>query len=143
MSRKGIKKLERKKISQSGIKHASHEDPPLTFSFRFFDATDGEVCPPVFGDGYTQALMQRLRDLSVWRVSEFTGSRSSAIRSHPIDWSGTARPDGFSHLNEQYEAYTPWQFSVSANEHGRVHGILIGNCFHIVWLDANHRVYPA
>ena len=35
----------------------------------------------------------------------------------------------------------PWQFALSANEHGRVHGFLIQNRFYIVWLDPEHELY--
>lgn len=72
---------------------------------------------------------------------EFTSNRSAAIRSHKIDWEKTSKPEGFAALNEQYQAYDPWQFSLSANKFGRVHGIIIGACFYIIWLDANHKVY--
>lgn len=140
-SRKAIKKSIRRPVGASGIKQAGSDDKKLTFSFRFFDNTDEEVCPKIFSNGYTQALMERLRDLSSWKVSEFRGSRSKSIRSHPIDWKDTARPDGFTNLNEQFDAYEPWQFSVSTNAHGRVHGLIINGCFHIIWLDADHNVY--
>ncbi|ELU7233491.1 hypothetical protein SCL96_003408 [Escherichia coli] len=45
-------------------------------------------------------------------------------------------------MNEQFQSYTPYQFAVSRNEHGRVHGFFIGNVFHVVWLDPHHRLYP-
>ncbi len=136
-----IKKRARKKIASSGIKIAGHDDSALRFSFKLFDSTDEEVCPATFREGYTQSLMSRLRDLSGWRVSDFKNNESKSIRAHPIDWDKTARPSGFSQLNEQYQSYMPWQFSVSANAHGRVHGIIIGECFYIIWLDCNHVVY--
>ena len=28
-----------------------------------------------------------------------------------------------------------------ANQHGRVHGILIDEVFYVVWLDPEHRLY--
>ncbi|SDT91840.1 hypothetical protein SAMN05428979_0389 [Stappia sp. ES.058] len=136
-----IKKNNQKNISKSGIQTATPDDDLLRFSFKFFDATDGEACPATFSDGYTQALMDRLRNLSSWKISEFTGSRSKSIRSHPIKWEETKRPDGFVQLHEQYQSYTPYQFSVSVNKHGRVHGFIIGSCFYVVWLDCNHIVY--
>lgn len=114
----------------------------MRFSFKLFDTSDEDVCPPEFQNGYTKSLMLRLRDLSTWKVSQFLNTYSKSTRNHMIAWDKTARPDGFVHLNEQYQAYPAWQFSVSANEHGRVHGLLIGNCFYVIWLDSNHAVYP-
>ena len=34
-----------------------------------------------------------------------------------------------------------WQFALSANEHGRVHGFLRGDTFYIRWLDPDHNLY--
>lgn len=135
-----IKKTKPNKSSSTGIKSGT-SDGNLTFSFKFFDASDPNVCPPTFIDGYTQTLMDRLKSLSGWTVSEFLTNRSSALRSHPVDWNKTSKKDGFAHLNEQYDSYEPYQFSISSNSHGRVFGLLIGNCFHIIWLDFSHNVY--
>jgi len=107
-----------------------------------FDSTDGEMCPAQFGAGYTQTLMARLKDLSTWKVSAFTGLPNKTIRNHTHDWAKTARPTGFAHLNEQFKAYPGWQFCLTANAHGRVHGILIDDTFHVVWLDQDHALYP-
>lgn len=127
--------------TESAIKKSPIPDGTLKFSFKLFDPSDGEVCPAKFNDGYTQALMQRLQNLSSWLISEFTGPCHHSIRNHRISWEKTKRPDGFTHLNEQFESYEPWQFSVSVNAHGRVHGVIIDDCFYIVWLDCNHIVY--
>jgi hypothetical protein len=35
----------------------------------------------------------------------------------------------------------PWQFEISSNEHGRVHGFFIGNVFNVVWFDPKHLLY--
>lgn len=127
--------------SPRGVRSISPPDDSLTFSFKFFDASDARVCPPEFRNGYTQSLMARLKSLSTMRVSEFYSNRSSSLRAHPVDWSNTSRPDGFSNIGEQFEAYTPYQFSISSNADGRVFGFLIDACFYVVWLDSDHSVY--
>ncbi len=86
--------------------------------------------------------MQRLRDLSSWTVQTFTSRPDKAIRNHPHDWSRTSRPNGFGHLNEHFRVIPGWQFCVSANEHGRVHGLIIDDTFYVIWLDRDHRLYP-
>lgn len=113
----------------------------LRFSFRLFDSTDEELCPQHFREGYVRCLMTRLRDLSSWTVREFQTNKSTAIRIHKHDWKETARPKGFG-LKGQFAAYEGWQFQLSANEHGRVHGILVDDTFHIIWLDCDHNLYP-
>ena len=118
-------------------------DVDLKFSFKLFDHTDADMCPPTFATGYTQALMKRLRDLSSWSVKKFTSQPDKAVRNHSHDWTRTDRPDGFASLNEQYRAYPGWQFCITANEHGRVHGIIVDDTFYVIWLDHHHRLYPA
>lgn len=137
----GVKKGPHPQQSASGIRKGADADPSIKFSFRFFDATDADLCPAEFSPGYVQTLMERLKALSGWTVKEFVSGGGKALRNHPIDWKGTSRPDGFP-LPEQYQAYTPFQFSLTANEYGRVHGLLIGDTFCIVWLDHHHRLYP-
>lgn len=129
------------KAPESKIKKSPVPSGILKFSFKLFDGSDEEVCPPAFANGYTQALMQRLQNLSSWMTSDFIGPCQKAVRNHRIDWNKTQRPNGFTNLNEQFESYEPWQFSVSVNQHGRVHGIIIDDCFYIIWLDCNHVVY--
>lgn len=136
-----VSKPRHQKVGASGIRQVGPADAPLRFSFRLFDPSDDEVCPPNFRNGYVQILMERLKALSSWTVNEFVSPKGKGIRNHPIDWNATSRPDGFK-LPEHYEDYTPYQFSLTANEHGRVHGLLIDDTFHVVWLDHDHRLYP-
>jgi hypothetical protein len=35
----------------------------------------------------------------------------------------------------------PYQISISGNEHGRLHGFFIGEIFHVVWFDPDHKLY--
>jgi hypothetical protein len=74
-------------------------------------------------------------------LNEFKFSGSDALRCHAIEWERTCEKNGFSHLNEQLRANQPWQFSISANEHGRVHGFFVANIFFIVWIDPQHKLY--
>jgi hypothetical protein len=129
-------------VTHSHIKKPPVPDVELRFSFKLFDHTDAALCPRTFSEGYTQALMQRLRDLSSWSVRRFTSQPDKSARNHEHDWTRTTRPDGFAFLNDHYRGYSGWQFCVSANEHGRVHGIIIGDTFHVIWLDKDHNLYP-
>lgn len=137
-----VEKATKPRSGALGITKVTPNDAPLKFSFRVFDCSDAEICPPDFGVGYVQTLMERLKALSTWTVLEFVTPRGKAARNHVINWEQTSRPNGFAHLPEQYEAYTAFQFALTANEHGRVHGLLIDDTFHVVWLDRDHRLYP-
>lgn len=123
------------------IKKAAPHEGRITFSFALFDGVDTEVCAELFPDGYTRKLMERMQAVSQMTATEFR-SAGRALRSHTHVWQGTSRPDGFERLNEQLTDYPGWQFCLSANEHGRVHGIMISDVFYVIWLDVNHALYP-
>lgn len=72
---------------------------------------------------------------------ELLTNRSSSLRAHPIDWENTSEKCGFFNLNEQFKSFRPYQFAISANEHGRVHGFVTNDVFYIVWLDPGHKLY--
>lgn len=115
-------------------------DDLVRFSFRYFDHS-GDFSPEGQSEKYLFKFLERLKALSDCKVSELTSNRSSSLRFHPIHWPDTAASEGFSHLNEQLQAAIPYQFAISANAYGRVHGFFIDNVFFIVWLDPNHSLY--
>lgn len=116
-------------------------DPGLSFSFKYLDLQpqENDFSLHHSEDGYTETLLNRLKDMSGLKVGEFMNSRT--LRTHPIKWEKTTRPNGFDGLNEQLQDEQAWQFQLTSNQHGRVHGLLIGDTFFIVWLDPDHRLY--
>ena len=121
-------------------------DGLLRFSFKYLQVTHEKFNLDGMDRieslrGYLTSFLERLRHLSAMKVSEFCRPRNHAIRAHTIKWGDTSEPDGFSHLSEQMQACEPWQFSISANEHGRVHGILLDSVFYVIWFDPDHRLY--
>lgn len=113
----------------------------ISFSFRHIEQTHDKFQYARRDAAYFCKVLERLSALSNFTVQEFHASRSSAMRAHPIAWEGTSEPQGFANLNEQLRNSTPFQFAVSANAHGRVHGFFVGNVFFVVWLDPDHRLY--
>jgi hypothetical protein len=113
----------------------------LSFSFRYFvDRPPFEVARG--GSGYPITLLERFRDLSPFTALELQANRNQALRCHQIDWPYTTEPSGFIHLNSYFRSQlTPYQFSLSSNAHGRVHGFFIGDVFYVVWLDPEHQLY--
>ncbi|MBI5345540.1 MAG: hypothetical protein HZB76_00110 [Chlamydiae bacterium] len=86
-------------------------------------------------------MMERLKALSAWTVSDFVNLGRNSFRAHTHDWEQTSRPQGFKHLPEHLRSCPGWQFQLSSNEHGRVHGFFIAETFYVVWLDRNHKLY--
>lgn len=73
-------------------------------------------------------------------VAEFRRAGGKPLRSHEIRFYETSEKKGFGH-GEIYEGECAWQFSLTSNEHGRVHGLLVQNIFYVIWLDPKHRLY--
>lgn len=136
-------RIKKTKVPQHGqhIARTPVVDEYVRFSFRFFDGADENVCPKTFKDGYTRTLVERMRDISTMTIQEFTSNKSKSLRAHAHDWNNTKKPDGFDGLNEQYKSIQGWQFELTQNEHGRVHGFIIHNTFYIIWLDRDHYLY--
>jgi hypothetical protein len=113
----------------------------LSFSFKYLDLHGSkDFSLDHASAGYTLTFLDRLRDLSSMRKEEFM--RNHSLRSHVIDWEKTSRPEGFTQLNPQLKDLPAWQFQLTSNEHGRVHGFFIDDTFFIVWLDPAHNLYP-
>lgn len=119
------------------------KETELKFSFKYLwlEGKVGDFSLHHARDGYSEALLLRLKDMSTVTVGEFLNNRS--LRTHPIDFADTTRPNGFEHLNEQLRDKQPWQFQITANEHGRVHGLLLDDTFFVVWVDPDHRLYSS
>jgi hypothetical protein len=115
----------------------------LKFSFKFLDySSNQKFCFDHCKQGYPRALLTKLKELSRFTWTELTQGQFPALRIHPIDFAETTEPDGFVGLNEQLKGERPWQFSLTANEHGRVHGFVLDEqVFYPYWIDPAHKLY--
>lgn len=114
----------------------------ISFSFRHVDQAHGKFHYSRRDPAHFCKVIARLSALSSFTVQEFHADRSPGMRAHPIGWENTSEPAGFAHLNEQLRGSTPFQFAVSANLHGRIHGFFVDHVFFVVWLDPDHCLYP-
>lgn len=74
-------------------------------------------------------------------AQELKSHKDKTLRCHSIAWADTTEKEGFQNLPPKHKAAEPYQFSVTSNEHGRVHGFFVNDVFHIVWLDPEHSLY--
>lgn len=129
-------------------KHTSIKPGPtadnetLRFSFKHLDTTHEKFLIQGRDCLYFTKVFERLKNLSSFKVSEIFSNRSSSLRAHPIDWETSSEKDGFARLNEQLKQIPAYQFQISANEHGRVHGFILDNIFFVIWFDPVHNLYP-
>lgn len=118
-------------------------DTTLHFSFKYLDLDPGgKFCISRCAGGYLSKFLERLRDICQITIQQFRTNHSSSLKAHKIDWERTSEPKGFQRLNEQLRANEPWQFEITRNEHGRVHGILVDATFYVIWVDAHHLLFP-
>jgi hypothetical protein len=115
----------------------------LRFSFKFYDSTHKVFTCEDRSVDYFQKLLERIKDLSKERVDDLLVSRTNTTtRFHRIDFSeARVNAHGFGIAGWEDCDEEAWQFSLSSNEHGRVHGFLIENVFYVVWLDPKHQLY--
>jgi hypothetical protein len=114
----------------------------LSFSMKYFENTHDTFNIEGQDISYLGAFLVRLRAISSLTSLELRSDGSKALRCHPIEWSKTSQPHGFGLPGEEQLVEKPYQFSISTNKHGRVHGFFIGEVFYVVWLDPNHKLYP-
>jgi hypothetical protein len=114
--------------------------PGISFSFKYFQADHPLFYYKNKNVSYFCVLLERLRDLSGFTALDIQASRSSSLRCHPIKWRDTT-VNSFDIPNEEQLVDVPYQFVLSANKHGRVHGFFIGSVFYVVWLDPDHKLY--
>lgn len=115
-------------------------DDLIRFSFKYINFCEKY---PLKGndDSYFKCLFNRLQAISHMKTIEFRTNKDKSLRAHKHIWPETTEPEGFSHLNDRLKQAEPWQFQLSSNAHGRVHGILVDEVFYIVWLDPDHKLY--
>ncbi|RZV39959.1 MAG: hypothetical protein EVJ48_02985 [Candidatus Acidulodesulfobacterium acidiphilum] len=69
------------------------------------------------------------------------GAKGKTLRCHRIDWKETTETCFGIPNEDKIVNGGEFQFALSSNEHGRVHGFFIGNIFCVVWLDPDHKLY--
>ncbi|MEH2245093.1 hypothetical protein [Nostoc sp.] len=118
--------------------------PPqgISFSFKYYQDSNSKFSCSEKEVIYWLTLLDRLKALSCLTAQELLVNRSSTLRCHAIKWEHTSER-AFGLPNEEQLVNIPYQFSISSNEHGRVHGFFINEIFYIVWLDPDHLLYPA
>jgi hypothetical protein len=143
VSKKRIKKTDTRKGGTLGIRLTKlTQQQGISFSFKYYQDRHNKFSCSEKEIPYWLTLLERLKALSGLTTQELLVNRSSTLRCHPIKWEGTSER-GFGLPSEDQLVDTPFQFSLSSNEHGRVHGFFIGETFYVVWLDPDHLLYPA
>ena len=135
-----IPKIELKPFDSSKIKPTVIDDGKVSFNFwRLFEKPKKfkySVCE----SKYFKKVLERLKNISNLSRMELCTTCSKSLRSHAIDFNHKSVTENTFGFGEDIDDEA-WQFEVSENEHGRIHGYFVGNVFYIVWLDPKHDLY--
>ncbi|MDP3609355.1 MAG: hypothetical protein Q8R74_09820 [Methylophilus sp.] len=115
----------------------------VCFSFKYLDLDHEKFHLPDTKEkaSYLATLFDRLKHISSMTFAEFR-TAGKALRSHAIQWETTSEPYGYLRLPAQMQECQPWQFSLSREELGRIHGFLLSDIFYVIWVDHGHQLYP-
>jgi len=127
-------------IKSNVVKPSELKDDTLKFSFKHLDFTNPKFHIKECKQAYFYVLIERLKHISGLRESELRNNHSDGLRSHPIKWDKTTEPKGFK-LKGQLKDCIGWQFELTSNKYGRVHGFLLNGTFYVVWFDPEHKLY--
>ncbi|MDZ4685721.1 MAG: hypothetical protein SH850_11700 [Planctomycetaceae bacterium] len=143
-----MSRRDQKKIPQAtSPKGARIPTPPLRpqrvrFSFEFVDVAHEKFCLDKCPEGYLGQLLEKLKAISGMAAGDLRDrSISRVLHSHAIDFARTSERAGFAHIRQETWDGRAWQFALTVNEHGRVHGFLDNDVFYVVWLDPKHLLW--
>lgn len=124
----------------SAIKPVPPSPARISFSFRHLQTEHAKFRFSHRDSSYFCKLLDRLKHGCELSWQEMRTGHKDSVRCHDHKWDMTTEPGGFG-LKGQLADCQGWQFAVSGNEHGRVHGFIIGDVFFVVWLDPDHKLY--
>lgn len=137
-------RIKKTKVGQesSRINPSSIDDTEkVSFNFKRLCEKREKFCYTTKEANYFLKLLERLRDVSRMKKLELVQSfNNKTLRCHRIDFTSDSTSETSFGLGEDIDA-DAWQFSLSQNEHGRIHGYFVGNIFYVVWLDPNHELF--
>ncbi len=130
-------------LSTNNIKPTEVRDTEkVSFNFKRLNEKENKFKFTCKDAKYFCILLDRLKNISYFSKKELATNNSRGLRCHKINFSDIKVSErSFGILGEDVDE-DAWQFELTANEHGRVHGYFIDSIFYVVWLDPDHELYP-
>lgn len=99
-------------------------DNTVKFSLKYISFQNEKFQIEDRSTNYFIILIKRLQALSTLTVDYLTSNtKHKSLRSHPIDWHDKRVTEVcFGLPSEEQLVEKPWQFELTVNEHGRIHG---------------------
>lgn len=136
-----IPKISKDRSKSDKIIPTEIKDYSIAFNFKRICEKSGKFEYSNCTAPYFKKLVERLKEISNMTKLQMTVHNKNSLRCHPIKFKENSVSENSFGLGEDISDDS-WQFQITSNKHGRVHGYFIGNVFYIVWLDPNHNLYP-
>ncbi|MBW4888268.1 hypothetical protein KXQ82_01010 [Mucilaginibacter sp. HMF5004] len=112
----------------------------VKFSFKYLDTEHQSYLISDRDTDYFLKFLERIKTICRMTCASLKYPTVQSLRNHYINWDHTTQ-DCFGLPNEEQLVDKPFQFGISANEHGRVIGFFINQTFYVVWFDPKHNTY--
>lgn len=113
----------------------------IIFSFRHVDFENKKFQMPENKPEYFTEVVNRFKEVCRLTLGQLTGKDARVFHCHAINWN-TATESGFKNISTELQDAKDYQFSITKVKYGRIHGVLLGNIFYIVWFDPDHKLSP-
>lgn len=114
----------------------------MNFSFLYFDTASQLFTVNDCEPNYLGKFTERLKALSQITPAQARNQQSSTLHFDKIRWEGTPVSEFGFPKEEEIAGDEAWEFEITRNAHGRVHGFFIDETFYIVWIDPKHKLCP-
>ncbi len=111
-------------VEKTAIRPTPIQAAHLSFSFKYLRTDHSKFAFKDQTPAYFCKLLERLKDVCGLSWQEMRTTHAETLRCHDHDWRRTTEPTGFG-LKGQLADCPGWQFSLTSNEHGRVHGFIL------------------
>lgn len=113
----------------------------VSFNFSRLRNYERKFCYQDRESKYFLKLIERLREVCNMSRQEMTVKNRKALRCHQINFSDPSVSEDSFGFSDDDLLEDAWQFQLTSNEHGRVHGFFIESTYYVVWLDPEHQLY--
>ncbi|MEK7655613.1 MAG: hypothetical protein AAB386_02960 [Patescibacteria group bacterium] len=127
--------------SSERVVSSPYTDKKVLFSFQRLQEKEQKFLFSNQEKEYFLKLIERMKSISGMTRQEMISQNTRALRCHNIEFSDSKVSESTFGVKGEDVDDDAWQFQISSNAHGRVHGYFIENVFYIVWLDPKHELY--
>ncbi|MFH1671302.1 MAG: hypothetical protein ABH889_00800 [Candidatus Portnoybacteria bacterium] len=113
----------------------------VSFNFRRLCTKKKKFDYKCCNQSYFSTLLDRLKNVSEMNRKEMTMMNKKSLRCHIINFKDRNITENTFGIRGEDVDDDAWQFQLTSNKYGRVHGYFVGSTFYVVWFDPKHELY--